>query len=320
MSGPGRFPSHLGVLGPRRSTSPIASEPGHRPVLLDEVVSWLTPVPPGSWIVDGTVGLGGHAAALLERAADTRLLGLDRDPASLDLAARRLAPFGARVVLRQADFRHLAGEAAACGVSVAHAILFDLGLSSFQLFHSGRGFSFQADEPLDMRFDTRRPFSAADVLRTTPEPELARLLRTYGEEPAARRIARRLVAARARGPITTTRALAELVVAAIPPHRRPRRIHAATRTFQALRIAVNDELGSLEAALPQAARLLAHRGRFGVIAFHSLEDRLVKRAFRQLSAEPEWRLATRKPIRPGRDETRVNPRARSAVFRVLERC
>lgn len=291
----------------------------HRPVLLDEVLKWLTPVPPGSWIVDGTVGLGGHAAALLERAAGTRLLGLDRDRASLDLAARRLASYGERVVLRHADFRHLAGEAGACGVEAAHAILFDLGLSSFQLLRSGRGFSFQADEPLDMRFDTRQPLTASDLLRRTPEPELARLLHAYGEEPAARRIARRLVAARARAPITTTRALAELVTAAIPPHRRPRRIHPATRTFQALRIAVNDELGGLEAALPQVARLLAPQGRFGVIAFHSLEDRLVKRTFRRLGAEPEWRLATRKPVRPSPDEVRTNPRARSAVFRVLER-
>ena len=291
----------------------------HQPVMKDEVLRWLTPVPPGGWIVDGTVGLAGHAAALLERATEARLLGLDRDAETLELAARRLASHGARVVLRHADFRHLADEAAACGVDAAHAILLDLGLSSYQLAHSGRGFSFQAEEPLDMRFDTRQRLTAAELLRTTPEPELARLLATYGEEPAARRIARRLVAARARAPITTTRVLAELVTSAIPPHRWPRRIHPATRTFQALRIAVNDELGSLELALPQGARLLAPRGRFGVIAFHSLEDRLVKRAFRGLAAEPGFRLATPKPIRPGEDEVRDNPRARSAKFRVLER-
>ncbi len=291
----------------------------HRPVMKDEVVTWLSPVPAGGWIVDGTVGLAGHAAALLERATEARLLGLDRDAETLALAARRLAPFGARVVLRHADFRHLADEAAACGVDAAHAILLDLGLSSYQLAHSGRGFSFQAEEPLDMRFDTRQRLTAAELLRTAPEPELARLLATYGEEPAARRIARRLVAARARGPIATTRALAEVVAGAIPPHRRPHRIHPATRTFQALRIAVNDELGSLEQALPAGARLLAPRGRFGVIAFHSLEDRLVKRAFRGLAAEPGFRLATPKPIRPGDDEVRDNPRARSAKLRVLER-
>jgi 16S rRNA (cytosine1402-N4)-methyltransferase len=291
----------------------------HRPVLSEAVTRWLTPVPPGGWIVDGTVGLAGHAVALLTEGAEARLLGLDRDATTLELAARRLAPFGSRVVLRQADFRELAREAAACGVEAAHAILFDLGLSSYQLQASGRGFSFQVDERLDMRFDTRQPLTAADVLRATPEPELAELLAAYGEEPAARRIARRLVAARARAPITSTRVLAELVTAAIPPHRRPRRIHPATRTFQALRIAVNDELGSLEAALPQAAHLLAPRGRFGVIAFHSLEDRLVKRAFRRFAAEPGFRLATPKPIRPSDDEARDNPRARSARFRVLER-
>jgi 16S rRNA (cytosine1402-N4)-methyltransferase len=291
----------------------------HRPVLRDEVVGWLAPAGAGGWIVDGTVGLGGHAAALLDAARDARLLGLDRDAGTLTLAAERLAPFGGRVVLRCADFRHLATEAAACGIEAAHAILLDLGLSSYQLAHSGRGFSFLADEPLDMRFDVRQPLTAAELLRTTPEPELARLLTTYGEEPAARRIARRLVAARARTPIVTTRVLAELVASAIPPHRRPRRLHPATRTFQALRIAVNDELGSLEAALPQGARLLAPRGRFGVISFHSLEDRLVKRAFRQFAAEDGFRVATRKPIRPAEDELRVNPRARSAKLRVLER-
>jgi 16S rRNA (cytosine1402-N4)-methyltransferase len=291
----------------------------HRPVLRDEVVGWLGSVPPGGWIVDGTVGLAGHAIALLERAAEARLLGLDRDGETLDLAARRLARFGARVILRRADFRHLAEEAAACGVEAAHAVLLDLGLSSYQLMRAGRGFSFQVDEPLDMRFDDRQRLTAADLLHTTPEPELARLLATYGEEPAARRIARRLVSARSRGPITTTRALAELVAAAIPPHRRPRRIHPATRTFQALRIAVNDELGSLEAALPQGAGLLAPRGRFAVIAFHSLEDRLVKRAFRRLAAESGYQVATPKPIGPSEDEMRDNPRARSAKLRVLER-
>jgi 16S rRNA (cytosine1402-N4)-methyltransferase len=291
----------------------------HRPVLHDEVVRWLAPVPPGGWIVDGTVGLAGHAIALLERAAEARLLGLDRDGETLDLAARRLARFGSRVILRHADFRHLAEEAAACGIQAAHAVLLDLGLSSYQLMRAGRGFSFQADEPLDMRFDSRQRLTAAELLRTTPEPELARLLAAYGEEPAARRIARRVVSARARAPITTTRALAELVAAAIPPHRRPRRIHPATRTFQALRIAVNDELGSLEAALPEGARLLAPRGRLAVIAFHSLEDRLVKRAFRHLATEPDFRVATPKPIAPSEDERRDNPRARSAKLRVLER-
>jgi 16S rRNA (cytosine1402-N4)-methyltransferase len=297
---------------------PDAVEPGHAPVLVDEVLRWLLPVPTGAWIVDGTVGLGGHAAPLLRQSESSRLLGLDRDAEALTLATRRLASFGDRVVLRHADFRDLRAEADVCGAVPAHAVLLDLGLSSHQLQHSGRGFSFQAEERLDMRFDVRQPLTAADLLRRTPEPELAHILAAYGEEPAARRIARRLCVARVRRPIQTTRELADLVAAAIPPHRRPRRIHPATRTFQALRIAVNDELGSLEAALPQAAELLAPRGRVGVIAFHSLEDRLVKHAFRRF-AGTGWRIVTDKPIQPTADEVHSNPRARSAKLRVLER-
>jgi 16S rRNA (cytosine1402-N4)-methyltransferase len=307
------------VSAPRGQVdAPLAPEVLHRPVLLDEVVRWLTPAHPGAWIVDGTVGLGGHAEALLAQAAQSRLLGLDRDATTLAHAARRLAPFGARCILRHADFRHLGAEARACGAAPAHAVLLDLGLSSFQLQQSGRGFSFQGDEPLDMRFDTRQSLTAAELLQRTAEPELARIIYAYGEEPAARRIARRLVAARDRAPIRTTRQLADLVASAIPPRRRSRRIHPATRTFQALRIAVNDELGSLDAALPQGAELLAAGGRLGVIAFHSLEDRLVKGTFRRLS-ESGWRALTRKPLRPGDDEVHSNPRARSARFRVLER-
>jgi 16S rRNA (cytosine1402-N4)-methyltransferase len=290
----------------------------HAPVLVDEVLSWLAPVPPGTWIVDGTVGVGGHAAALLSQATESRLLGLDRDAGSLSHAARRLGLFAARCVLRHADFRHLDDEARACGAVPVHAILLDLGLSSFQLQQSGRGFSFQGDEPLDMRFDTRQPLTAAELLRRTPESELAGIIYEFGEEPAARRIARRLVEARGRAPIETTRQLADLVASAIPPRRRARRIHPATRTFQALRIAVNDELEGIETALPKAAELLAPGGRFGVIAFHSLEDRLVKNAFRRL-AQSGWRALTRKPIRPSDDEVHSNPRARSARFRVLER-
>jgi 16S rRNA (cytosine1402-N4)-methyltransferase len=300
--------------------TPRSPEARHVPVMLDEVLRWLAPVPPGTWIVDGTVGLGGHAAALLSHAAESRLLGLDRDPEALAHAARRLAPFQDRCVLRHADFRSLDAEARACGAAPAHAVLLDLGLSSLQLDASGRGFSFQGDEPLDMRFDPTQPLTAAELIRRTPEPELADLIHQYGEEPAARRIARRLAETRARTPIRTTRQLAELVTSAIPPHRRSHRIHPATRTFQAIRIAVNDELASLDAALPQGADLLAPGGRFGVIAFHSLEDRLVKSAFRRLShSDSGWRALTRKPLRPGDDEVQSNPRARSARFRVLER-
>lgn len=304
---------------PARGEAP-AVPTEHRPVLLEATLAWLTPVPAGAWLVDATVGLGGHAAALLERTERTRLLGLDRDAGALALAARRLAAFGPRVALRHADYRHLLREAGAAGVEAAHAVLFDLGVSAYQLEAGGRGFSFQRDEPLDMRFDVCcDTLTAADLVNRAPEPELVRLLRAYGEEPHARRIARRLVQARGRAPIRSSRALAELVTAAIPPPRRPRRIHPATRTFQALRIAVNDELAGLEAALPQAAALLASGGRVGVIAFHSLEDRLVKRAFRTLGTQPGYRVLTRRPVRPAPDEVRANPRARSARLRVLER-
>jgi 16S rRNA (cytosine1402-N4)-methyltransferase len=300
------------------SPDAVAPETLHVPVLVDEVLRWLTPVPPGSWIVDGTVGLGGHAAALLSHAMESRLLGLDRDRDTLALAARRLAPFQDRCVLRHADYREIDVEARECGAVPAHAVLLDLGLSSFQLERSGRGFSFHGEEPLDMRFDTRQPLTAAELVSRTPEPELARIIHEYGEEPAARRIARRLVQARARTPIRTTRQLAEVIASAIPPHRRSHRLHPATRTFQALRIAVNDELGSLEAALPKGAEILAPGGRFGVLAFHSLEDRMVKSAFRRLS-HSGWRTLTRKPLRPSEAEVHSNPRARSARFRVLER-
>lgn len=299
-------------------SDPIPGAGLHRSVLTDEVADLLSPVPPEAWIVDGTVGLGGHAFRLLHQNADARLLGLDRDPATLALAARRLQAFGARITLRQADFRHLSAETAAAGVSQAHAVLLDLGLSSFQLDHSGRGFSFQRDEPLDMRFDGQQALTAAALLNRTPEGELVRVLATYGEEPAARRIARRIVAARARTPLRTTRDLADLVTSAIPPARRVPGRHPATRTFQAVRIAVNDELAGLTEVLPQAARLLAPQGRVGVIAFHSLEDRLVKHAFRGLAREG-WRVVTPKPVRPSAHEIRDNPRARSAMLRVLER-
>jgi 16S rRNA (cytosine1402-N4)-methyltransferase len=308
------------VSAPGDAVPDLPVETRHAPVLVDEVVRWLTPVPPGTWIVDGTVGLGGHAAALLAHAADSRLLGLDRDAETLALAARRLAPFGARCVLRHADFRHLGAEARACGAAPAHAVLLDLGLSSYQLEQSGRGFSFQTDEGLDMRFDRRQPLTAADLVMRTPEPELAHILHEYGEEPAARRIARRLVEARGRAPIRTTRQLADVVASAIPSHRRPRRIHPATRTFQALRIAVNDELGALDETLPAAASLLAPGGRLAVISFHSLEDRRVKQFFRAggTDAAPLTEL-TRKPLTPSAEECLRNPRARSAKLRVAER-
>ena len=295
-----------------------ATTAGHLPVLVDEVVFLLRPRERG-WVVDGTVGMAGHAERLLEAGgATTRLLGLDRDPEALARAARRLARFGDRVVLRQASFRALADEAAAVGARPAQSVLLDLGLSSYQLDESGRGFSFLRDEPLDMRFDPTSGVTAAELLRTLPEAELARILGEYGEEPRARRIARRLIERRRRSPLRTTAELVAVVRSAVPRAAWPRRTHVATRTFQALRMAVNDERQALAETLPAAAALLAPGGRLGVIAFHSGEDRIVKRAFRGLAAGGFTALEPA-PVEASDAEVVANPRARSAKLRVLER-
>jgi len=290
----------------------------HLPVLVEEVSFLLRPRR-GGWVVDATVGLGGHAEALLERGAGAaRLLGIDADPESLARACDRLGRFGARVLLRQGNFRRLERLARDAEVTEAETVLLDLGLSTYQLEASGRGFSFQTEEPLDMRIGPSPGPRAAEVLQGMSEAELARLLLEYGEEPHARRIARAIVRRRQRAPLTTTQDLVAVVKAAVPRRAWPRRTHVATRTFQALRIAVNDELGALAEALPQAARLLALGGRLGVISFHSGEGRVVKRAFRTLASGP-YLLLTPSPIRPSRDEVRTNPRARSARLRIIER-
>jgi len=290
----------------------------HLPVLVEEVSFLLRPRC-GGWVVDATVGMGGHAEALLTQGAPAaRLLGIDGDPEVLARARARLSRFGSRVVLSHGNFRHLAALAHSAGVTEAETVLLDLGVSSYQLEASGRGFSFQTQAPLDMRIDPSRGSTGAELLRRLSEAELARLLREYGEEPYARRIARAIVARRRRAPLATAQDLVAVVKAAVPRRAWPRRTHVATRTFQALRIAVNDELGALAEALPQAARLLAPGGRVGVISFHSGEDRVVKQAFRALAKGP-YVLLTPSPIRPSRDEVRANPRARSARLRILER-
>jgi 16S rRNA (cytosine1402-N4)-methyltransferase len=284
-------------------------------VLVDEVVFLLRPRAAG-WVIDGTVGMGGHAEAMLEAtASDVRLLGLDVDPEAVERAAARLARFGERVALERASFRGLAACAARHGVDRARAILLDLGVSSWQLEASGRGFSFQSDAPLDMRLDPSAGTTAAAWLNREGEPELARILAEYGEEPHARRIARAIVQRR---PLRTTTDLVEAVRGAVPRAAWPRRLHVATRTFQAVRMAVNDERGALAAALPQGAALLAPGGRFGVLSFHSGEDRIVKHAFRSLTAAGFAEVEP-SPLTPGADEVRANPRARSAKLRVLER-
>jgi 16S rRNA (cytosine1402-N4)-methyltransferase len=284
----------------------------HTSVLLDEVLEALEPRGGiGFRSLDCTLGAGGHAAGLLERSSpDGQLVGLDADPGALELARARLAPFGERVRLVQRNF----GELGALELEPMNAIVFDLGLSSMQLESGGRGFSFRFDEPLDMRFDpeSNGP-TAAELLNTLPEAELERVLREYGEEPRARRVAREVVRRR---PMARTGELVAAVGAALGPARG--RIHPATRTFQALRIAVNDELATLETGLDAAVGLLRPGGRMAVISFHSLEDRIVKWRFRGWAEQGSARVVTRKPLVPSRTEAVANPRARSAKLRVLE--
>ena len=268
-------------------------------------------------MIDGTVGMGGHAEALLASSApDVLLLGLDVDPEALARAGARLAPFGGRVRLAHESFRNLARAAAAHGITRARAILLDLGVSSYQLEESARGFSFlRAAEPLDMRLDPTRGETAATLVNRLPERELARMLFEYGEEPHARRIARAIVQRR---PLATTGDLVAAVKRGVPRRAWSTRIHVATRTFQALRMAVNDEPGALRQALDEAPALLAAGGRLGVISFHSGEDRIVKRTFRALESAGFAELEP-SPLGPEDDEVRANPRARSAKLRVLER-
>ncbi len=283
----------------------------HRPVLLEESLELLA-VKPGGRYVDGTLGLGGHAAEILRRSApDGRLLGTDRDGETLSRARENLAEFGERVRSVQADFRQvpeLLGEERVDG------ILLDLGISSAQLDDAERGLSFQAEGPLDMRLDRSEGLTAGEVVNRMRERELADLIYRYGEEHASRRIARAIVAAR---PLRTTRELAEVVRRAAPRSRRPG-LHPATRTFQALRIHVNRELEGLGDALMALARSLRPGGRMAVIAFHSLEDREAKQAFRALGRDG-FRILTKKPVRPGPAEVDRNPRARSARLRGIAR-
>jgi 16S rRNA (cytosine1402-N4)-methyltransferase len=301
----------------------------HIPVLLREVLEGLQ-VRPGGVYIDATVGGGGHAAAILERSApDGRLLGIDRDPEVLERARERLRPFGERAVLVHGSYAKLRRIAVRYDFLEVDGILFDLGLSSWQLSDPHRGFSFQIEGPLDMRYDPGHGIPAAEIVNRWPEKQLAEVIRRYGEERFARRIARAIVRNR---PIRTTTELAELIARVVGRGREDQ--HPATRTFLALRIAVNEELQALEQALPQAVSLLRPGGRLAVIAFHSLEDRIVKTFFQRESRDclcpPQvpvctcghratLRLVTRKPIRPSEEEVQINPRARSARLRIAER-
>lgn len=308
--------------------TPVEPAP-HIPVLYQPVLDGLAPRP-GGYYVDGTLGAGGHAeGVLLASAPDGRLLGLDLDPQALGLATDRLAPFGERVLIRQASYGTLADQLKKLNWPLLQGICLDLGVSSMQLDTANRGFSFQSDGLLDMRFDPNNPVTAASLVNTLSERDLADLLWTYGEEPASRRIARAIVAAR---PLSTTRELAEVIVRISGSHRRG--IHPATLTFQALRIAVNRELNTLESVLPQAVNALAPGGRLAIISFHSLEDRLVKQFFikesRDCLCPPQQpictcghraslKILTRHPVMADEAEMAVNPRARSAKLRVAEK-
>ncbi|MBI4297304.1 MAG: 16S rRNA (cytosine(1402)-N(4))-methyltransferase RsmH [Chloroflexi bacterium] len=283
----------------------------HIPVLLNEVLAGLQ-VRPGGRYVDATLGAGGHAQAILEICSPGgRLLGLDADPQAVALAQGRLEKFGPAATLVCRNFRELADVCQEHGFHPVDSILFDLGLSSLQLEAEERGFSFQREGPLDMRFGPDQELTAADIVNTYSELELTRLLETYGEEHQARLIARRFVRCR---PLRTTLELAEAVAQATGG--RHGRIHPATRTFQALRIAVNSELESLELALKQAPDLLREGGRLAVIAYHSLEDRPVKQFLRRTHS---LRPVNKKVLRPSREEVMRNPRSRSARMRVAER-
>ncbi|MGK5173662.1 16S rRNA (cytosine(1402)-N(4))-methyltransferase RsmH [Geodermatophilus sp. CPCC 205761] len=320
------------------AAAPGPSRPAvHVPVLLERVTELLAPAcaADGAVLVDATLGLAGHALALLGAHPGLRLIGLDRDPEARAEAARRIGAAGCedRATLVPAVFDELPEVLDRLGVPEVQAVLFDLGVSSLQLDRPSRGFSYAADAPLDMRMDPAAPRTAADVVNTYPANELARVLRVYGEERFADRIARAIERERAREPFTRTGRLAELVRASIPAATRRTGGHPAKRTFQALRIEVNDELGVLERALPAAIEALAVGGRIAVITFHSLEDRIVKRTLAAGAVDrtppdlpvplpehgPTLRLLTRGGEAPSAEEVAVNPRAASARVRSAER-
>lgn len=304
---------------------------GHIPVMLEEVLATLRPRP-GAIYLDATFGGGGYAAAILG-AADCTLWALDRDPDAIARGAALAAAHPGRLHLLHARFGDMVATLAEHGVTMLDGVVMDLGVSSFQIDQPDRGFSFRADGPLDMRMDRSGP-SAADLVRDLPEADLTRILQDFGEERHARRVARAILRERAVAPITTTARLAEIIRRAVP--RDPSGLDGATRSFQGLRIAVNDELGEVQRGLAAAIALLAPGGRLVVVSFHSLEDRLVKQAMAQASgragaasrhdpaslmprAVPDFTLLTPRALRPGDAETHANPRARSARLRGLER-
>jgi len=305
------------------ASNSMTSSSVHIPVLVMEVVAALEPGP-GKTVIDATIDGGGHARALLHHLGPSgRLLGLDRDPTILEQLRTALAAdiSAGRLRVMAANFAHIEQVARTEGFMGADAVLFDLGLSAHHLDTSGRGFSFERDEPLDLRFDAADAglLPATQLLRTIRCDALARVIATYGEERYARRIARHVGEVRSRRPIETAKELRNCILEALPPGARRHGLRSVARVFQALRIVTNGEIEALESALPQIPAVLRPGGRIAVIAFHSLEDRVVKRFFRQAAAEGQLRILTKKPLRPSAAELRSNPRARSARLRVAER-
>jgi 16S rRNA (cytosine1402-N4)-methyltransferase len=307
--------------------------PIHQPVLSQEIIHLLGPRP-GGIVVDGTVGLGGHAEALLQAESGVTVIGIDRDEEALSHAMRRLVPFKERVRLIHGNYRDCVEILETLDIEKIDGFLLDLGLSSLQLDTPDRGFSFRLDGPLDMRMDTTQPVTAAELVNYSSEEELVRILRDYGEERFARRIVRAILATRAKEPIETTGRLAEIVYSAIPRKFHPKAIHPATRTFQALRIAVNEELANLKEGLEAGFQACTPGGVIAVISFHSLEDRIVKGFFRYKALsctcppdfpicvcdkKVEMEIITKKPIIPSPEEVTNNPRARSAKLRAARK-
>lgn len=294
----------------------------HVPVLAEAFVAYAVPAPGERLVVDCTVGAGGHATRLLRAMGPAgRLLGIDRDEAALRIAADRLAPFGAQVRLVHANFADLGEIVSASGLGSPGAVVYDFGVSSMHLDTPERGFGYQNDAVLDMRMDQSQELSARDVVNAYSERELTRVLREYGEERWASRIAKFIVATRKRRPISTTGELVEVIRAAVPSAARRVGPHPARRTFQALRIEVNGELDAIRSSLPQAVATLGVGGRLVAISYHSLEDRIVKRFVvgESRGEAPRLRLVTPRPLRPGEEEIALNPRARAAKLRAAER-
>ena len=306
----------------------------HTPVMLEKVLQSLR-CKPGGIYVDGTLGGGGHARAILENTApDGLLIGIDRDDDALLESEKRLQPFGQRKILIKGNFADIGEILTNLNIRKVDGILLDLGVSSHQLDTADRGFSFSLDAPLDMRMDQSSRYRAYDLVNLSPEKELRQVIRDYGEEPMAGRIARAILAKRASAPIRTTIELADVVCRAVRRQGVRKKVHPATRTFQAIRIAVNQELSNLSTAMDAGIDQLGQGGRFSIISFHSLEDRIVKETFRSLEGrcqcppglpvcqcqrEAKLRVLTRKPLRPEADESETNPRARSARLRTAEK-